>query len=206
MVGRRQPDSPFSIADPCPHPDVLAHVSQGQVSPPSPNSGTLSEAGADILVRLGVQVDTINQLLWSQADIARRPLTVQNLTNHNTQIAARKPLGHLVDSSFHDFELTIPVISKLPEFLIGAEDYGQVFFTRPNQIISITMCEPMHMDTVCRIDLSGDNEMIVHAIVSENGLAQGDGIKPPPQEELYVGFEAEVQQQLVKADALETDR
>ncbi|KAJ8333922.1 hypothetical protein SKAU_G00412410 [Synaphobranchus kaupii] len=31
--------------------------------------------GADILVRLGVQVDTINQLLWSQADIARRPLT-----------------------------------------------------------------------------------------------------------------------------------
>ncbi|KAJ8352156.1 hypothetical protein SKAU_G00236320 [Synaphobranchus kaupii] len=64
----------------------------------------------------------------------------------------------------------------------------------------------MHMDTVCRIDLSGDNEMIVHAIVSENGSAQGDGTKPLSQEELYVGFEAEVQQQLVKADALETDR
>ncbi|KAJ8369342.1 hypothetical protein SKAU_G00093700 [Synaphobranchus kaupii] len=206
VVGRRQPDSPFSIADPCPHPDLLAHESQGQMLPPPPTSGTLSEAGADILVRLGVQVDAVNQLLWSQADIARRPLTVQNLTNHTTQIAARKPLGHLVDSSFHDFELTIPVIGKLPEFLIGAEDHGQVHFTRPNQIISITMCELMHMDTVCRVDLSGDNEMIIHAIVSENVSAQGDGTKPPPQEELYVGFEAEVQQQLVKADALETDR
>ncbi|KAJ8369526.1 hypothetical protein SKAU_G00095540 [Synaphobranchus kaupii] len=166
-----------------------------------PNGG-----GADILVRLGVQVDTVNQLLWSQADIARRPLTVQNFTNHTTQIAAHKPLGHLVDSSFHDFELTIPMIGKLPESLIGAEDHGQVYFTHLNQINSITMCEPMHMDTVCRVDLSGDNEMIVHAIVSENGSAQSDGTKPPPQEELYVGFEAEVQQQLVKADTLETVR
>ena len=242
--------------------------------------------GADILVRLGAQVDRINQVLWSQAKIESGLLTetpenmcsgqtipqacqtarefdvaipartagvsvhlmirkgqelqcsqaffqpapyffelnltvcgtplleltncsayllVQNLTNHTTQITAREPLGYLIDSAFHDFELTIPVIGELPSTLPGAKGYGQVYFTHPTQMVSICPRESMHADAVCRVDLSQTNEMVVHAIVSEHSSALSDGVNLPPQEEPYSGFEVEAQQQLDKADALETD-
>ena len=104
-------------------------------------------------------------------------LLVQNLTNHTTQITAREPLGYLIDSAFHDFELTL---SELPSTLPGAEGYGQVYFTRPTQMVSICPRESMHANAVCRVDLSQTNEMVVHAIVSEHSSALSDGVNLPP--------------------------
>lgn len=152
--------------------------------------------GADLLVRLGAQLDTVNQVLWSLTNADSQSLTadpehmasgqtipqacqvaseisvtvpartvgfpirlallkgqkipgeqaffqplprflelnlpicgmpllelnnrssyllVQNLTHVQIQIKAWQPLGMLVDSSFHDFELTIPVIGHLSD-------------------------------------------------------------------------------------------
>ena len=71
-------------------------------------------------------------------------------------------------------------------------------------MVSICPRESMHANAVCRVDLSQTNEMLVHAIVSEHSLALSDSVNLPPQEEPYSGFEAEAQQQLNKADALET--
>ena len=101
-------------------------------------------------------------------------------------------------------ELTILVIGEWPSTLPGVEGYGQVYFTRPTQMVSICPRESMHANA-CRVDLSQTNGMVVHAIVSEHSSALSDSVNLPPQEELYSGFEVEAQQQLDKADALETD-
>lgn len=153
--------------------------------------------GTDLLVRLGTQLDTIKQILWSQANVESHLLSaepehmasrqtipqacqvtsemditiplleplctsrslkgslnliicglpvlelnnhstyvlVQNLTYAPIQVSAWKPLG--IDKSFHDFELTVPIIGELPPSLFRDED---------------TRC-PLHLcetDDICR--------------------------------------------------------
>ncbi|KAJ8333933.1 hypothetical protein SKAU_G00412520 [Synaphobranchus kaupii] len=69
-------------------------------------------------------------------------------------------------------------------------------------MIAVIPTEIVHSSAVCRVDLSSEKEMVVHAIVRE-GLELSSG--GADSDEPYLGFEAEVQQQLNMADSLETD-
>ncbi|KAJ8346491.1 hypothetical protein SKAU_G00278920 [Synaphobranchus kaupii] len=212
--------------------------------------------GADILVRLGAQLDMINQVVWSQANIGRNKLTaqpeqmcsgqtiplacqvasefdvvipgrttgvplrlmilrgqeldstqtffqpsphlfelnlmvcdspllevanrsvyllVQNLTHRTTQVAARKPLSYLIDSSYHDFELTIPIIGELPNSLREFENGEGVYLTHPTNMIAIFPQEPIQSSTVCHVDLSDKVGMVLHtSTMTPNASSRGD--------------------------------
>ncbi|KAJ8356308.1 hypothetical protein SKAU_G00191020 [Synaphobranchus kaupii] len=242
--------------------------------------------GVDILVRPGAQLDMINQVVWSQANIGRNKLTaqpeqmcsgqtvplacqvasefdvvipsrttrvplrlmilrgqeldstqtffqpsphlfelnimvrgspllevanrsvyllVQNLTHRATQVTARKPLGYLIDSSYHDFELTIPIIGELPNSLREFENGEGVYLTHPTNMIAIFPQEPIQSSTVCHVDLGVKVGMVLHtSTMTPNASSSGDA-GTLLLEEPYLDFESEVQQQLSRADALKGD-
>ena len=116
-------------------------------------------------------------------------LLVQNLTNITAQITSHEPLDYLIGSAFHDFELTIPVIGELPSSLTGAEDYGQVYFTGPTQMVSICPRESMHANAICCVHLSQTNETVVHAIVSEHSWCTGDNTQRQELKDLFYEFQ-----------------
>ncbi|KAK5622117.1 hypothetical protein CRENBAI_010072 [Crenichthys baileyi] len=64
-------------------------------------------------------------------------LLVENPTQVPIQVTTRKPLGMLIDSSFHDFELTILVIGDMPLFVSGRQDSPDLLFTFPSNMITI---------------------------------------------------------------------
>lgn len=243
--------------------------------------------GADLLVRLGTQLDTVNQVLWSQAKAAgpsfitepdnmasgqtipqacqvlnevdvtipartagvpirliickgqKLPvsqaffqpsprfgepslsvcgtpllevnnrttyLLVQNLSHAPVQVPIKQPLGVLIDSSFHDFELTIPVIGELPPSLVRDNQFGNLLLTFPTKMIMVTRHETLQNEAICGTALSSEGNMVVYALAAkpEETTSRGDTACSPSKEP-YSGFESEVEQQLLRADALTTD-
>lgn len=64
-------------------------------------------------------------------------LLVQNLTHVPIQVTAQQTLGMLVDSFFHDFEPTIPVIGELPLSLNRVDHVSNVSLTFPTKMITV---------------------------------------------------------------------
>ncbi len=240
--------------------------------------------GADLLVRLGAQLDTVNQVLWSLANADSQRLTtepeqmasgqtipqacqvaseisvtvpagtvgfpirlallkgqkmsglqaffqplprflelnltvcgtpllelnnrstyllVQNLTRVPIQVTAWTPLGMLIDGSFHDFELTVPVIGNLPQSLVGDNNAENVIYTIPTKMITIAPHDTLEQEAICGAILGTEGDMVVYALVTQPGNMDpsGEATKATP-EEPYPGFESEIDQQLAKADAL----
>ncbi|KAL7397955.1 hypothetical protein ABVT39_002225 [Epinephelus coioides] len=81
-------------------------------------------------------------------------LLVQNLTNSLIRVTARQPLGMLIDSSFHDFELMIPVMGELPPSLITNDSPGDAFFTFPTKMIAVTRHETLQSEAICSASTS----------------------------------------------------
>ena len=243
--------------------------------------------GADILVRLGAQLDTVNHILWSQANIKSNPLyadpelmrsgqtipqacqvasefdvvipartagfplklailkgqelkgpqaffqplplfqelsltvcgtplleldhrsaylLVQNSTSTVLSVAARQPLGLLIDSSYHDFELTIPVIGEVPPSLVKPGSFEQSFSTFPDHMIFVAPHETLQNEQIYSANPDTEQDMVVYALAvrPESSASSQDDIDPSPGEP-YPGFENEIQQQLKKADALTLD-
>ena len=239
--------------------------------------------GADLLVRLGTQVDTVNQVLWSQVSAERHSLStdpaqmlsgqtipqacqvasevdmiipprtagapirleilkgqripgpqaffqplpsfqelnlavcgtplleinhrttyvlVQNPTHCPVQLKAHQVLGMLVDSSFHDFELNIPVIGELPPSLTKDGAVDQVLRTFPTEMITVRRHESLQDEAICGASLTREGDMMVYALATQPGQEIPGDAQP---EELYPGFEAEIKQQLDQADALTSD-
>lgn len=238
----------------------------------------------DLLVRLGAQLDTVNQVLWSQVGTVKHPLNmepqlvasghtipqacqvasevdltipartagvpirlvilkgqkvpgsqaffqpffelnlsvcgtplleldnrstyllVQNPTHIPVQVTARRPLGMLIDSSFHDFELTIPVIGELPPSLARNGNPNYVLSTFPTKMITIARHESLQNEAICSATLGTGGDMVIYALVTQPGdvASGGDGACSPPKEP-YPGFESEIDQQLAKADALTSE-
>uniref|UniRef100_A0A1A8CCG2 Gypsy retrotransposon integrase-like protein 1 n=1 Tax=Nothobranchius kadleci TaxID=1051664 RepID=A0A1A8CCG2_NOTKA len=246
--------------------------------------------GADLLVRLGAQLDTCNQVLWARATPSSEPrsegpehllsgqtipqacravveastvlpplvkgvpvrltlmkhqklpgtqaffqpsphflelnlavcgtpllelnnrsayLLVENPTRSPIHMPAGKPLGMLIDSSFHDFELSVPVIGQLPLFLNDRQVGADTFSTFPSQMITIKRHEALPEEPICSatLDTDGGQCLTVFAIntqPSESPVESPEDQRPSSSEP-YDGFEAEVSQQLDKADALESE-
>ena len=112
----------------------------------------------------------------------------------------------LIDSSFHDFELTIPVIGELPPSLIRDESPDELAFTSPTKIIAITHHEVLQSEVICSATLGTEGDLVVYSLVTQPGdnPLSGSGVQPPPEEPGST-LESEINQQLAKADALMTD-
>ncbi|KAK9523659.1 hypothetical protein VZT92_017572, partial [Zoarces viviparus] len=243
--------------------------------------------GAGLLVRLGAILDTVHQVLWSQASAERYPLItepehmvsgqtipqacqvasetgmtvpartagvpirlailkgqklpsaqaffqplprfgelnltvcgtpllevnnrssyvlVQNLTYSPIQVTGGQPLGMLVDQSFHDFELTVPVVGELPPSLAGDGDLNGLLYTFPTKMIAIVRHEMLQSEAIHNASLSAGGDMIVYTLTTSPGDATSEVTGThPPTDEPYPGFEAEMEQQLTKSDAPTTE-
>ncbi|KAM3612667.1 uncharacterized protein V6R79_012474 [Siganus canaliculatus] len=241
--------------------------------------------GADFLVRLGVHLDTINQILWSRAQVApevtmpetdqmragqtipqacqvsaeqdqvipprvagvairlvvlkgQRPprsqaffqplpqfhrlkltvcgnpmlemdnrstsVLVQNPTHSPIQIRARVPLGMVIDHSFHDFELTVPVIGDLPSSLTANGEQSVRSF--PTKMITVRVHEALQGEAICSASLNPEGELVVYALAAKSEQSTPSDPESRSQRvQPYPEFELEIDQQLAKADALTTD-
>ncbi|KAL2076478.1 hypothetical protein ACEWY4_027942 [Coilia grayii] len=252
-----------------------------------PNLSNLLFIGADILVRLGAQLDMVNHVIWAQANVTGYPLLadpermrsgqtipqacqvasefdvvipartagfslklvilrgqelpesqaffqplppflelkltvcgtpllelnfrssyllVQNLTNSSLLVPARRPLGLLIGKSFHDFELTIPVIGELPPLLASPDDCERTFPTFPDSMIHIEPHDMLRNERVVMAKTDPTEDMMVYALATQPGDNTPElNAVGSPVGEPYPGFELEVQQQLTKADSLTLD-
>ena len=102
-------------------------------------------------------------------------LLVQNLTNAPIQVMARQPLGMLVDSSFHDFELTIPVIGALPPSLTKDDNPEEPVFTSSTHMIAIIRHEALQSEAICSATLGTEGDLVVYSLVTQPG-------DPPPSD------------------------
>ncbi|KAL1277415.1 hypothetical protein QQF64_024088 [Cirrhinus molitorella] len=155
--------------------------------------------GADILVRLQAHIDTINDVVWA-------PLTSQLLLPRGYRA------GWLISQNFHDLELTIPVIGPIPPPLTLEGSPNDTVFTAPFSMVAITSIMPMTKEQVCRTEMTKDclsvytvscqptcevNEITAPLAINETNDAT--------MEEPYPGFEAQVQQILKDADAIQDE-
>ncbi len=63
-------------------------------------------------------------------------------------------LGWLINQAFHDFELTVTVISPIAAQLTSDECNDTITFTKPHEIIAITSILPVSRESVCRSELT----------------------------------------------------
>ncbi|MEQ2172322.1 hypothetical protein GOODEAATRI_019902, partial [Goodea atripinnis] len=121
-------------------------------------------------------------------------------------VTTRKPLGMLIDSSYHDFELTIPVIGDMPLFVFDRQDSPDVVFTFPSDMITIERHEVLTTKSTCGATLGPEGNLVVYALVRHPGQpAQEEPGTQDSSSEPYPGFETEVSEQLEKANALRTE-
>ncbi|MEQ2293147.1 hypothetical protein AMECASPLE_030287, partial [Ameca splendens] len=89
-------------------------------------------------------------------------LLVENPTQVPIQVTTRKLLGMLIDSSFHDFKLTIPVIGDMPLFVSGRQDSPDVGFTFPSNMITIERHEVLTTKSTCGATLGAEGNLVVY--------------------------------------------
>ncbi|MEQ2207359.1 hypothetical protein XENOCAPTIV_011120, partial [Xenoophorus captivus] len=133
-------------------------------------------------------------------------LLVENPTQVPIQVTTRKPLGMLIDTSFHDFGLTIPLIGDMPLFVSGGQDSPDVVFMFPSDMITVERHEVLTTKSTCGATLGAEGNLVVYALVTHPGqLAQEELGTQDSSSGPYPGFETEVSEQLEKADVLSTE-
>lgn len=122
-------------------------------------------------------------------------------------------LGWLIDSTFHEFELTVPVISKLPPALLPDQMNRDTVFTVPPQAIALSTLVPVSDDSAYRMEVTDDQHLVVYTITtppaptdpkSTTNLSHNIPLQDP--EEPYTRFHEQVQQVLKDADAISSDK
>ncbi|KAL6487878.1 hypothetical protein MHYP_G00045040 [Metynnis hypsauchen] len=142
---------------------------------------------------------------------------VQNTSTQDITIPRSSPLGWLVSTKFHDFELRIPVIGHIPHPLFPEPAETKVVYTKPTKAIVLFPALEIGHDAVCRIDLADYTHMTLQTATvltvdlpseteaSTPNLRQSTNGSPEPQEQPFPGFAAQVDQVIAQADALTTD-
>lgn len=81
-----------------------------------------------------------------------------------------------------------------------------VLFTYATKMITVASDETLQNETICSTSLGKRGDMVVYALVAQPGGSPDTGDKRQESpEEPFPGFESEIEQQLVKADALTTE-
>ncbi|MEQ2162801.1 hypothetical protein GOODEAATRI_023527, partial [Goodea atripinnis] len=96
-------------------------------------------------------------------------LLVENPTQVPIQVTMRKPLGMLIDSSFQDFELTIPVIGDLPLFVSGRQDCPDILFTFPSDMITVERHDVLTTKSTCGATLGAEGHLVVYSLATHPG-------------------------------------
>lgn len=137
---------------------------------------------------------------------------INNCTAKDSNIPKVSHLGWLINQAFHDFELTVPVISPIPAELMSDECEDTVTFTKPHEVIAITSILPVSKESVCRSELTDDTHLAVYAVSTQPATESPAHVTIKAQnpsndstEEPYAGSNAQVQQILSEADALHSE-
>lgn len=133
-------------------------------------------------------------------------LTVGNPTAETILIPKATPLGWLISSRFHDFELKIPIIGNVPSSLLSEDQTSQVVYTKPSKAIALFPVLDLNSDSVSRVDLSLKEQMTLHSV---NVLAVSSS---SDHSDLQTGAEGkgsatisdQIEEVVMKADALTT--
>lgn len=132
-------------------------------------------------------------------------LLVQKLMHIPIQVTACQPLGILVNSSFHDIELSVPVIGELPPSLARDHNLDNVLFTFLTRMITTACHETLQNETICSTALGNRGDIVVYAFVTQpGGTTSGVDIICLLLKKPHPSFGSEIDPQLVKADALMT--
>ncbi|KAK5613066.1 hypothetical protein CRENBAI_002189 [Crenichthys baileyi] len=119
-------------------------------------------------------------------------LLVENPTQVPIQVTTRKHLGMLIDSSFHDFNLTNPVIGDMPLFVSGKQNSPDVLSTFPSDMITIERHEVLTTKSTCGATLGAESNLAVYAWATHPGQpAQEEPGTQNSSSEPYPGFETE---------------
>ncbi len=76
-------------------------------------------------------------------------------------------LGWLINQTFHDFELTVPIIGPIPAQLTSDECNDTITFTKPYETIAITSILPVSRESFCRSELTDDIHLAVDAVSTQ---------------------------------------
>lgn len=72
------------------------------------------------------------------------------------QVTEWQPLGMLVDSTFPDFELMVPVVVELPPSLVRDHNMDNPLFTFPSKIITIACHKSLRNEAICNAALEAN--------------------------------------------------
>lgn len=147
-------------------------------------------------------------------------LLVNNNTAEEILIPKSVPLGWMINTKFHDFELRIPVIGTLPRALLPDESDEGVMYTKPSKAIALFPSLKLTTNAICRVDLANHKEMVIQTIntlslgstqefpsephAKETGQMSSD-TKLDSEELPDAAFAAQIEQVVTQADALSSD-
>ena len=147
-------------------------------------------------------------------------LLVNNNTAEEILIPKSVPLGWMIDTKFHDFELRIPVIGTLPRALLPDDSDEEVMYTKPSKAIALFPSLKLTTTAICRVDLADHKEMVIQTINTLSlGSLQDFSTEPPikkgdqrssdtkfdSEETPDAAFSAQIEQVITQADALNSD-
>ncbi|KAF7643479.1 hypothetical protein LDENG_00238730, partial [Lucifuga dentata] len=142
-------------------------------------------------------------------------LPIENRSAADIAIPKSTPLGWAINTRFHDFELCVPVIGRIPASLRPKDTDDEVIYTVPSRAIAVCPVQQLNNVSVCRIDLGDKEQMVVHAITADL-----ESTPPPLKAQVirgvtdtspnididpYPEFLAQLEQVLSEADALVND-
>lgn len=147
-------------------------------------------------------------------------LLVQNDTFEEIIIPKSTPLGWLISANFHDFELRVPVIGRIPSSLFGDAE-TDVVHTKPLGAITLFSLIDLDDNTVCRVEMNDTNEMVVQAIerlspdfpqksaptfpAACSATDSCNSVTSPANEKTTTDFASQVDKVIAEADALSSD-
>uniref|UniRef100_A0AAV2ME05 Peptidase A2 domain-containing protein n=1 Tax=Knipowitschia caucasica TaxID=637954 RepID=A0AAV2ME05_KNICA len=158
-----------------------------------------------LFITLGLQTEATPLL---RLEGRKTHVKVLNTTEDAILVPRGTPLGWLIDTTFHNFDLRLPVIGDWPTGLNQDPDV-QALLTKPSRSISLFTVPGPKASDVCRGDLTNQSEMIlqtVSVIDSEHNLTSTQKAPEPTREPAASpSFEEELDKTVTLADAISTD-
>uniref|UniRef100_A0AAV2KZM9 ribonuclease H n=1 Tax=Knipowitschia caucasica TaxID=637954 RepID=A0AAV2KZM9_KNICA len=158
-----------------------------------------------LFLTLGLQTEATPLL---RLEGRRAHVKVLNTTGDAILIPRGTPLGWLIDTTFHDFDLRLPVIGDWPTGLDRDPD-ARALLTKPSRSISLFTVPGPKSSDVYRVDLTNQSEMVLQTIsVIDSGVdtfPTREVHEPTQEPTACPSFEEELDKTVALADAINTD-
>uniref|UniRef100_A0AAV2MP73 ribonuclease H n=1 Tax=Knipowitschia caucasica TaxID=637954 RepID=A0AAV2MP73_KNICA len=158
-----------------------------------------------LFLTLGLQTEATPLL---RLERRRAHVKVLNTTGDAILIPRGTPLGWLIDTTFHDFDLRLPVIGDWPTGLDRDPD-ARALLPKPSRSISLFTVPGPKSSDVYRVDLTNQSEMVLQTIsVIDSGVDTFPtqvAHEPTQEPTACPSFEEELDKTVALADAINTD-